>query len=409
MKTDLYDLAIVGAGASGIFAAITAARRGCCVVLIEHTEQIGKKILSTGNGRCNFSNSMQAPACYRSSSSDACFKVIEAFDSDRLQAFFHEMGMLVTDKEGYLYPATLSSATVLDLFKMELEQLKVKIKTNTKLHTITKKQDVFSLVTDTGFEMKAKNVLLSTGSKAASFTGSDGSGYELAQSFGHTIIPVVPALTGIESTDPFFRHIPKLRFDGSISVWIEDECVGEEAGQLQLSDYGISGIAAFQLSRFASYALTKKQKVKMRISFVMMEASKLQQELESVAKQRANLPARKFLVGFIDSKLVIPVLQRLKIDSKKKVEEITSEEIQAIIQFLTEAEFEVSRTRNFRDAQVCAGGVSLEEISLDRMESKFVEGLYLAGEVLDVDGICGGYNLQWAFSSAYVAASHLRL
>ncbi|SDB09164.1 aminoacetone oxidase family FAD-binding enzyme [Eubacterium oxidoreducens] len=407
-KKDIYDLAVIGAGAAGIFAAITAARRGCCVVLIEHSNQIGKKLLSTGNGRCNFSNLLMQPDCYHSSSGEGYFRVIEDYDSDCLQAFFQELGMLITNKNGYLYPATQSAVTVLEIFKLELERLQVKIKTNTILSQLTQSNDQFQLMTDSGYIMHAKNVLLATGSKAAPFTGSDGSGYDYAVKFGHRLVPIVPSLTGIESSDSFFHHIPKIRFDGTICVMIENKQIYEEKGQLQLSDYGISGIPVFQLSRYVSYAAQQKKHIKGTISFVEENYAQILKKLHLIAKVRANNPIRKLLIGIVDGKLIAPIIKRLDIDSSLLIQDMTEADFQKVASFLTGFEFRIQKTRGYNDAQVCAGGIDLNQIDLKTMESKIVKGLYFAGEILDVDGKCGGYNLQWAFSSAHKAAMNIR-
>ncbi len=407
MNKKKYDLAIIGAGAAGIFAAITAARRGCCVVLIEHTNQIGKKLLSTGNGRCNFTNAYQDETCYRSSSQKNYYSVIKDFDANQVKEFFEQLGMLTTEKNGYYYPYTQSASTVLELLRQELTRLKVKIKTNTSIVNIKKEKESFLLQCDNAYEIYADHCLLTTGSKAAAFTGSDGSGYKLAQGLGHHVVPVVPSLVALKSSDCFFQNIPRIRFDGNIVLYRNGASPIKEAGQLQLIEAGISGIPVFQLSRYAAYELREKRSVTAKISFVPLTKDQVMTYLSEQKRKDQGITLTNALMGLVDVKLIPAILKRLGLERQLPLSLAKQEELEALASFLTGFLFDITATKDYKDAQVCAGGIDLEEINLDTMESNLVPKLYFAGEILDVDGKCGGYNLQWAFSSAVKAATSI--
>ena len=237
---------IVGGGASGLMAGIAAARQGSKVTIIEHKDRIGKKILATGNGKCNYTNLYQEPECYRGEDSTFAMKVLSHFD--------------IECTIGYLYPNSEQASSVLDVICMELTHLNIEVICNEKVESITKRNDIFYIRTNQA-NYNAKKVILSTGGMASSELGSNGSGYQLAKQFGHKIIKPVPALVQLKSNASYFKSLAGVRVNANLSLYVEDQLVAKENGELQLTNYGVSGIPIFQLSRFASRAIEEKKTV----------------------------------------------------------------------------------------------------------------------------------------------------
>lgn len=415
----MRQIVIIGGGAAGMMAAITARRAGAHVVILEQKDRVGKKILSTGNGRCNFTNTYQMPDCYRSQNESFPWKVVEAFPAEKTVAFFDELGIYAKDRNGYLYPNSDQAASVLDVLRMELARLQVEVHTEERVRKITpdgKKH--FQICTETGV-WQADAVIVTAGSKAAPNTGSDGSGYELARQLGHKIIPVVPALVQLQCKEKFYKTLSGVRVQGKVSVVSGNDrtlngkqgdgrnggkLLAEDTGELQLTGYGISGIPVFQVSRYAAYALQEKRSVTAVLDFLPELSEKEVYEL--FQKRIRNHPERtpeELFTGLFPKKLSQVIIQEAGLIRQKACGTFQKKEISRLVSLVKAFRTEVTKTNSFEQAQICAGGVDTCELNSSTMESKKVPGLYFAGEIVDVDGICGGYNLQWAWSSGYVA------
>lgn len=399
----MRQIAVIGGGASGMMAAITAASKGARVVLIEHKDRIGRKILSTGNGRCNFTNTHQEPVCYHSDQFLFPWGIIEKFNAQETISFFLQLGIYSKNRNGYLYPNSDQASAVLDALRMELERLNVEIRTDTQCREIIPGKKGVRIVTDSG-EIRADRVILSTGSKAAPVTGSDGSGYDLAKKLGHRIVPVLPALTGLQCEGKFFKAIAGVRANGTVSIWADGECIARDTGELQLANYGISGIPVFQVSRYASRLLYEKKEVSAVLDFM---PDFTEEQTAVFLKARAGMRPRKradqFLIGLFHKKLSDLWVKLSGIPAEKKAGELTVEEFKSLTGMIKNFRVRVKAANPYEQAQVCCGGVDTAEVDPDTLESIYVPGVYFAGEILDVDGMCGGYNLQWAWSSGHVA------
>lgn len=399
----MRTVAVIGGGASGMMAAVTAASEGARVILLEHKDRIGKKILSTGNGRCNFTNIHQEPICYHSEDPMFPWEVVEKFNAQAVISFFLQLGVYSKNRNGYIYPNSDQASAVLDAFRMELDRLKVEIRTGVECREIRPGKKGFTVLTDQG-PVRADRVILCAGSKAAPTTGSDGSGYDLAKMLGHRILPVLPALTALKCEEKFFKSIAGVRANGSVSIWSGGECIAKDTGEIQLTDYGISGIPVFQVSRYASKLLYEKKETDAVLDF-MPDFTKEQTNafLRARAKTRPDKSAEMFLIGLFHKKLCDLWIRLSEIPRQRKAGELTEDEIARLTSLIKEFRVRVRETNPYDKAQVCCGGVDTREVDPETLESVYVPGVYFAGEILDVDGMCGGYNLTFAWASGYVA------
>ena len=399
----MKNVIVVGGGASGMMAAISAARAGADVCILEHNEKLGKKILATGNGRCNFTNRLQEPSCYRSSQQEFPWQVIKQFPAEDTIAFFEELGIGIRDRGGYLYPGSDQASSVMEVLRMEVERLQIPVEYGVQVCSIQKKKEQFEIRT-TAKTYHSEKLILATGSKASPATGSDGSGYQYAKEFGHTLVPVLPALVALHAKENFFSALAGVRMQGKVMLFVDGKKCAEDTGELQLTKYGISGIPVFQVSRYAAEGLYRKKDV---TAVLDLAPDLTETEMESVIRLRIQRhPERKmteFFTGMYHQKFSQTILRLSKIDKKKSCIELSEREILILCRLLKSLRITIKGTNDFDQAQICAGGVRTEEIDPQTMESHYVPGLYFAGELLDVDGICGGYNLQWAWSSGFVA------
>lgn len=397
---------IIGAGASGLTAAIAAARSGASVTVLEHGNQIGKKISLTGNGRCNLTNTDQNLNYYHGGSRDVIAKVLGQFSlADTLQ-FFTGLGIYTKNRNGYLYPNSDEASNVADVLRMEARRLKVKISCNAQIDHISCRDGHFSIETP-GWTYEADRVILCTGSKAAPQTGSDGSGYRLAETFGHTIVEPLPALVQLRADGGYFGKLAGVRTEAKISLLVDEKLVASKQGELQLTGYGLSGIPIFQLSRYASRALHQGKKVEAVIHFLPGFTPDM---LTAFYRKRMEADPEKtgseFFTGLLHKKLAAVLLHEANLRPEERTAGWSRDQIEALVRVTTGFRIRIQGTNSFEQAQVCTGGVSLEEVDGFTLESRLAPGLYFAGELLDVDGACGGYNLQWAWSSGWVSGTH---
>jgi len=401
----MNTIVIIGAGASGMMAAITAKRMGANVSLLEQNQEIGKKILSTGNGRCNFTNLVQEPMMYHSDNLGFAWKVIERFTAQDTLRFFSEIGVYSKNRGGYMYPNSEQATAILNVLRWQIEELEIPVITDSKVQVITHDTNVFRIQTTTGI-YQANRVILACGSRASRIAGADGSGYALATKLGHSLIPVLPALVQLKCEEDFYKQLAGVRVQGLVSLYVGKECVAKDEGEIQLTKYGISGIPVFQISRHVAIALQEKKYPLVSIDF--MQHFKEEQLYNFLEDRKTKLSYRfvnTFFIGVFPEKLGEVILQRCNIDRQKQVAMLSNEELQALVDMIKQFQTTVVATNDYEQAQVCRGGVNTKEVCANTLESCIVPNLYFAGEILDVDGMCGGYNLQWAWSSGYVAGS----
>ena len=399
----MRHVAVIGGGAAGMMAAITSAREGARVTILEHKERIGKKILSTGNGRCNFTNTYQTPACYRSDNRDFAWNIIQKFNVEKTISFFKELGIYPKDRNGYLYPYSDQAAAILEVLQIEVAKLDICVMTEINVLDIQSVKRGIRITTDKKI-ITADSVILACGSKAAPVTGSDGSGYQLAKLFGHRIVPVLPALVQLRCAEKFYKSISGVRVQGSVEIYADDIFLASDTGEIQLTNYGISGIPVFQVSRYAAKALYKKQSVTAVLNF-MPDMNK--DEFLLFLQERITLCPYKtldeFFTGVFPKKLCELWIRLSRLPKEMRVSDLSGEQLEKLVLLIQHLRTHITETNSFEQAQICCGGVDTTEINPDTLESNYVPGIYFAGELLDVDGICGGYNLQWAWSSGFVA------
>lgn len=398
-------IGIAGGGASGMMAAIAAAKSAGSaeVFILEHKDTVGKKILSTGNGRCNLTNLDMGPSFYRGEDKEFISKVLSVFGSDDTLKFFHDLGVVTKARGAYIYPRCDQASSVLDMLKLELDRLGIKVYTNAHVSEIKKNKQGFQIHTSQGMH-KAERVILSAGSKAQSVLGSDGSGYGLAKSLGHSLIPVVPALVQLKVKDHPFAKASGVRTDAKVTAVIDGCAVSEDTGELQITAYGISGIPVFQISRFIARGLYDRRGAQVSLDFFPeMGEGNFIEMLKNRAACLEDMTAGEYLTGIFHKKLVPVFLTLSGIRIQTPVKMWSEKDFRALAKSCKNTVLDIIDTNGFDNAQVCAGGINTKEINPETMESRYVDGLYITGELLDADGICGGYNLQWAWASGFIA------
>ncbi len=395
---------IIGGGAAGMMAAITAARQGALVTVLERGERVGRKLLSTGNGRCNLGNLALDAGQYFGSSREWIESALKRFDADDTIRFFQSLGILIKNKNGYLYPACEQAAVVLDALCIELKALGVSIVYNTKVNHIAREETTGQILVRAGEESYYfDSVVLACGGKAAPKTGSDGSGYKLAKQLGHGLIPTVPALVQLKCSETYLKAVAGVRADAEIMVVRRGKCVAKERGELQLTDYGISGIVVFQISSIVNYILREKEEAEGVINLLPDYTKESFEQLcmiRSLLKEGRNV--EEFFTGLLHKKLICLFIKMAGLKPQMPVEEADEGQLRQVYEQCRQWKLHISGSNSYDNAQVCAGGVDTAEITKN-MESGKVPGIYFAGEIMDVDGKCGGYNLQWAWSSGYLA------
>ena len=386
---DKKRVVITGGGASGLIAAIMAAKEGASVTILEQNEKPGKKICATGNGRCNLTNLEMPRDAYRGTHPEFVNDVLDAFSVQDTIRFFSGIGIYTTNRNGYLYPHSNQAQSVVDVLCMEARNLGVKIKTNAKVVSVKKEKKIWQVRTE-DWMYEGEALILANGSRASAISGSDGSGYKIAESLGHSIIEPLPALVPLKCKGKSFSSWAGVRIEGAVTLCINEIPLKTETGDLQLTEYGVSGIPVFQISRYAVRALKENCRVSLLLDFLPEFSPK---GLAAFLTQRKdNCPyknQKELLTGLFPEKMIKVLCSQKDLIGAIKAFPLT-----------------VSDSMPFAQAQVCSGGVNTQEINCQTMESRLVSGLYFAGELLDIDGACGGYNLQWAWSSGAVAGRH---
>ena len=404
-----HDLIVVGGGASGLMAAIIANDLGADVAIVEGTDRIGKKILVTGNGRCNISNkNITSPYnCFHSENNNFFHEVLNKFTVEDTENMFLSLGLpLVELDSGKMYPKSLQASSVIDIFRMALDERNIPLYTNCKINSINKKKNFILSTNNSEYDaFSCRKLILSCGGKSAVKTGSDGYGYKLSKSLGHTIIEPLPGIVQLKLDYPYLKALSGIKFDGAISILINDEIVRTATGEVLFTDYGISGPPVLQLSSYASKAFYNKSKVTLRLDMFPYESQK---NVESFFSSHFSIfnyrEISSALIGVINKKLISTILKDVGIkDIHQPCNNIDWKHISMLINRFKKWDFNCIATNGFSNAQVTVGGVNTTEITNSTLESKLINNLYFCGEILDVHGDCGGFNLQWAWSSGYLA------
>ena len=396
---------IIGGGASGMMAAIIAAEKGCDVTIYEKSDRIGQKILVTGNGKCNLSNRNLTMENYYSSNKEQMKQYFSEFDSEDTILFFKECGLLLKDKNNYLYPACEQASMVLDVLRIRLKQQHVQIKTQVEVQSIKAAKDNIICVTADGKE-EFNSVILACGSYAGVKNIKNAAGYELAKSLGHHILPLYPALVQVICKEPFFKSISGIRADAELTLFKDDNKLAVERGELQITDYGISGIPVFQFSRIIAERTSKQGSLQVIIDFLPdygMDEWQLFIKNRLFSYQGEEIES--FFTGLLHKKLNALVMKMFGLKPQDIISEENNKMIEKACKYLKEFIVTPISMKSFENAQTCAGGIDLKELD-ETLQSKLCKNIYYCGEMVDVDGKCGGYNLQWAWKSGYIAGKN---
>ncbi len=393
----MKDVVIVGAGAAGLMAGIWAARSGADVLLLDSAKKIGAKILVAGGGRCNVTHDEVDVSAYAGASRNAIRKVLLRFDVPETVAFFAELGVTLKREEtGKLFPTTDSARTILDALLAALEQAGGTIQKQARVETIEKIDDYFRVTGDWG-HVEARRVILATGGRSLPKSGSDGHGYTLAKNLGHSLTHrIFPALVPLNlPRDHFICSLSGLTLPTTLTVGTGKKATSFRDSTL-CTHFGLSGPAVLDISRYYQAALLEDQTTQLFINWLPDVTSEaLDQELQNLGK--ASLV--RWLAERLPERLAKTLCAEIGVESTP----LTREQRHALVEIVTHDALPITGNRGYNYAEVTAGGVPLTEIQLKHMESRVCTGLYLCGEICDVDGRIGGYNFQWAWASGYVA------
>lgn len=395
--TPMYDIAVIGAGASGIVAAISAKKtnNNISVALIEALPKIGKKILATGNGRCNLTN---LTANAKSYNTKAVSAVMEACPPKKIVEFFSSIGLeCVTDSESRVYPMSNTATGVLDCLRFEADRLGIDVITDTKISSVRKNGRTF-IINDS---IECRKVIVSTGGKAAPSQGSDGSGYPIIKSLGHTVTQLYPGLVQITVKENL-KFLKGIRVKAAVSLKDKNgRILDKSEGEVLFADYGLSGIAIMDVSRSA-----KDQNCICSLDILSdMKNEAVYEFIVKAKKRNPSLLLEDALCGILPKKVGYLIIKNSGFRQDITLRELKNEEINKFIYNMKNCIFTVTGTRGFDSAQITVGGASFNEFDTKTLESKIAEGLYCTGELLDVDAPCGGFNLQWAWASGIVAGT----
>jgi predicted Rossmann fold flavoprotein len=408
----MKEIIIIGGGASGLMAAVMAARNGARVTVLERMQRVGKKLLATGNGRCNLTNRRLDASHYHGASPEFLDAVFRQFGLDQTLAFFDELGVPVVEEDGgKLFPQNQQASSVLDVLRYEMTALGVTEVCDVIVHVVQRKQGTIQCICGNGQTFAAQRVIVCAGGKSSPNLGSNGGGFKIAQALGHTLIEPFPALVQGCLDAPYLNHVAGVALQGQAQVFVDGVLQRAETGELLFAKYGISGTAILQVSRVISESTQNNRDTRLRLDLFPEHspdalAARIQ---ERIAKNPAK-PIDFCFVGFLHKRLISVLLRIAGIESlQRPCGELTPAEIARVAAVLKSWEIPCTGTQSWMFSQVTAGGVDTREVDPVTLESQCAPGIHFAGEVLDVDGDSGGYNLQWAWSSGAVAGIHAAL
>ncbi|MBK8574175.1 MAG: aminoacetone oxidase family FAD-binding enzyme [Elusimicrobia bacterium] len=406
MTRNSKTVLVVGGGAAGMMAALAAAERGAHVVVLERMDKAGKKILVTGNGRCNITNARQDLSRYHGAPSSFTERSLQSFPLAKTIEFFKTLGLeCVEEDEGRVYPSCGQASAVLSVMRFEMERRNVRVHCGAEVHRLSFDGHVFLAETKDRQTFKADRVIVAAGGKASPQLGSNGSGFDLMKILGHRVTPTFPVLVQLNLQAPFLNEVDGVRFTGAAAVVSQGQVRRKETGEIQLTDYGASGIPVLDLSRTAGECLLAKREAFLELSLLPDRSPEtLLEEVQNRLSSRSDETIERALVGLVHSTLLPPLIQAAGYKNKHVPCRLsTRENARSLAGLLTRWKLPITGTQPWHRAHVTAGGVDTAEIDPATLESKIIPGLFLAGEIVDVDGDCGGYNLQWAWSSGFVA------
>lgn len=393
----MYDLVIIGAGASGMAAALSAKKENpkAKVLILEALPRVGKKILATGNGRCNLTNFAATPESY---GNPFVASVIKQYPPEKIVSFFSSIGLeSVSDSESRVYPMSNMASSVLDCLRFEIERLGIEVLTDTKAESAENVNGIFII----NSKIRTKKLIVSAGGKASPSQGSDGSGYELLRSLGHRITPLYAGLVQL-TVKEILRTLKGIRVKAGVTLKNKSgKALDSSSGEILFADYGLSGIAVMDISRSV-----KNENCICELNVLPdLSAADVYTFIERSKKRNPSQSAEDALTGIIPRMLGHYLIKMVGLSADIRLSELKEQQIHSLADKLKHLTFNVTGTKGFDNAQITVGGADTDRFDDKTLESKSVRGLYCTGELLDVDAPCGGFNLQWAWASGLAAGT----
>ena len=395
---------IIGGGAAGLMAAIQARRAGEVVTVLEAGKKPAAKIYATGNGRCNFTNTDFSEGVFRGFHPEFADRAFHKFDNEALIAYFKTLGIFPRDINGYIYPFSLQASSVALALVRECEELGVNIYCDSPVIDIKIDEDGLKAVTENNI-FRGDKMIITCGGKAGNASKLKTDMYKTLKKLGIGILRPMPALVNLKYSDKDLAVLAGVRARAGVRLLIDGNQVSAENGEIIFNKDNINGIPVMQLSRFAAYALNEKKSVTLKLDFASgFGESEFYDYLRGLfyGKESGHKNVYDLLSGLLNDKLLTVILKRSGINTNKAANKLKPQSLDDLVQTIRCFGIDIKQTGSFENAQVTAGGVSTEEIG-DDMQSKIIPGMFFAGEIIDIDGTCGGYNLQWAFTSGYIA------
>lgn len=406
-------VAIIGGGASGLMASIALAKNltkadlnKTEIVILERMDRVGKKLLATGNGRCNLTNLNEGVTNYHSLNLKSLNKVLPSFTPKDTISFFESIGLLCRiESDGKVYPYSNQATSVLDVLRLELSYLNIKEICQFEVKTITKHNNEFIITDRSNNVVKASKVIVSTGGKSQQNLGSNGSGYELLKNLGHKVTPVFPSLVQLKTDNKLVKSLNGIKLNCEAAISVNNNKLRTEAGELLFTEYGFSGIMIFQLSRIFGEYNIKNNNIFITIDTMPeFNKAKLINLIKSRIKSNEEKTLEELFIGILNKRVAQAILKSSNlIPLSRCVNSLTLNEIKNLVETMKRWQFRIVDSMSWNNSQVTAGGINLAEVDLNTFESRLVKNLYITGELLDVDGDCGGFNLQWAWASGFIA------
>lgn len=408
---ELYDIAVVGGGASGLTAALSASirteqmKQPLRVVLLEGNARVGKKLLATGNGRCNLTNRGVSPAHYHGDRKLAA-SVLEQYPSKRIIEFFQELGLLCRElDEGRVYPYSLQAASVLDILRQQAEQYGVEMLCDCPVSRAVRQKNGFTLFSNER-TIQARRVILATGGLAYPQLGANDSGHRMAKELGHSVTPLYPALVQMKTESKRAKPLKGMRSMAEAVLWCDGKELQKSAGEVQFTEHGLSGICIFELSRKVEPLLQKKRKIEVSLDLLPEYTEQsIFQILCKTAEKLPKLPGIDLMGGLLNKMVGREILRLAVPNLPQAAYGFRTGQLRAAARMAKMFCFPITGVMPWSSAQVTAGGIPLQELCMNTMESNRCKGLYLTGELLNVDGDCGGFNLHWAWSTGLIAGN----
>lgn len=408
-KKNKYDAIIIGGGASGLMCAITAKKldRSKKIAIIEKNDRLGKKLMSTGNGRCNLTNHHISSDKYVGSFKNQSKKIFERFSGDYMADVFKSFGLLsFYDSEGRYYPISKHAASVLDVLRLQVKTLGIDVFTDQNVHSVKKISNCFRITSDNSekkYDFVCNKLVIANGSKAVPKLGGNASAIDYLKNFGHKVISFSPALCPVKIKSDVLKILKGLRVAGKAQLYGEKgQLIKEETGEIQFTENSLSGICVFNLSLFA--------KPNDQIVLDLLPDYS-EDELIKIIRQHislfSDLPCEQLLTGIFQKRVGQAILKISHVDSSKICAKLSKDEVSRICQTIKSMTFTVNGKEDFSHAQCALGGVLGKEINENTMMSKIVKNLFVCGEAIDLCGECGGFNLHFAFATGIIAGENL--